>query len=134
MCSKFDYNTINTQLNSLNYPSASNIQTETNYTTNQLCWISQLNKRFLNNPEMQKYLRTKHNILPTAKMQYAPYGTFMDFADPVYQDARICDLKYTPSVGYKKINNQDLFILKNQKKNESIIKSALDDFVKVDKQ
>lgn len=133
MCSKFDYSNINIQFNSLKHPSASNIQAETNYTTNQLCWISQLNKRFLNNPEMQNYLRTKHNILPTSKIFFQPYGTFMDFAEPVYQEARICDLKYTPSVGYKKINNQDLFILKNKKQNESIIKSALEDFVIIDK-
>jgi hypothetical protein len=126
MCSKFDYNNINNQYNTLNYPT-SNIQTETNYVANQTCWISQMNKRFLNNPEMQKYLHTKNNISPISKIHFQPYGTFMDFADPVYQDARICDLKYTPSAGYKKINNQDLFILKNKKENESIIKSALKD-------
>ncbi len=67
-------------------------------------------------------------------VQFQPYGTFMDFSQPVYQDARICDLRYTPSSGFKKINNQDLFILKNEKHNNAIIKSALEDFIIIDKQ
>ena len=142
MCSKFplNYNTINTSLNAFNYPMASNIASSTDYTdypTNQACWINQLNARFLNNPRMHDYIRTKrinnHYLPLTAKIPFQPYGTFMDFSQPVYQDARICDLKYTPSAGFKKINNQDLFILKNEKHNNSIIKSALEDFIVIDK-
>ena len=139
MCSKFDtdYNTINNSLNMLNYPMASNIASATDYKTNQTCWIRQMNTRFLNNPTMHDYIRTKrdnnHYFPLTAKIPFQPYGTFMDFSKPVYQDARICDLKYTPSAGFKKINNQDLFILKNEKHNNSIIKSALDDFIVIDK-
>ena len=139
MCSKFDtdYNTINNSLNMLNYPMASNIASATDYKTNQTCWIRQMNTRFLNNPAMHDYIRTKrdnnHYFPLTAKIPFQPYGTFMDFSKPVYQDARICDLKYTPSAGFKKINNQDLFILKNEKHNNSIIKSALDDFIVIDK-
>ena len=137
MCSKFDYNTINNSLNTLNYPMASNIASSTDYTTNQTCWIRQLNSRFLNNPVMHDYIRTKrtnnHYLPLTAKIPFQPYGTFMDFSKPVYQDARICDLKYTPSAGFKKINNQDLFILKNEKHNNAVIKSALNDFAFIDK-
>lgn len=110
----------------------SNIQSEseTSYIANQACWIRQLNSRFFNNQNfVQNFMRTKHNILPTAKIAYQPYGTFMDFSKPVYQDARICDLRYTPSAGFKKINNQDLFIIKNEKYNNSIIKAALGDYV-----
>ena len=109
----------------------------TDYKTNQACWIRQMNTRFLNNPAMHDYIRTKrdnnHYLPLTAKIPFQPYGTFMDFSKPVYQDARICDLKYTPSAGFKKINNQDLFILKNEKHNNAVIKSALDDFVIVNK-
>lgn len=172
MCSKFatNYNTINNSLNTLNYPMSSNIASATDYKTNQTCWIRQMNTRFLNNPAMHDYIRTKrdnnHYLPPflsgwqrhpakreqkdqklcfaavaspgvTSQLQtvqFQPYGTFMDFSKPVYQDARICDLKYTPSAGFKKINNQDLFILKNEKHNNAVIKSALDDFIFIDKQ
>lgn len=143
MCTPINYNTLYSNINNAtntpgNYLTITTSGDDTitehmNYPTNQACWIKQLNTRFLNNPEMQKYLRTKHNILPTAKIAYQPYGTFMDFSKPVYQDARICDLRYTPSAGFKKINNQDLFILKNEKHNNAVIKSALDDFIIVDK-
>lgn len=142
MCSKFttDYSKINNSLNTLNYPIASNIASATDYTdykTNQACWIRKMNTRFLNNPAMHDYIRTKRDnnlYFPlNAKIPFQPYGTFMDFSQPVYQDARICDLRYTPSTGFKKINNQDLFILKNEKHNNAIIKSALDDFIVIDK-
>ncbi len=137
MCSKFDYTNINNILNTLNYP-ASNIQVEMNYPANQACWIRQLNTRFLNNPKLKEYIQTKrdNNLYLTlnGKIPYQPYGTFMDFSQPVYQDARICDLRYTPSTGFKKINNQDLFIIKNEKHNNSVIKAALEDFIIIDKQ
>jgi hypothetical protein len=137
MCSKFDYTNINNTLNTLNYP-ASNIQVEMNYPVNQACWIRQMNKQFLNNPKLKEYIQTKrdnnHYLPLNGKIHYQPYGTFMDFSQPVYQDARICDLRYTPSTGFKKINNQDLFIIKNEKHNNSIIKAALEDFVIIDKQ
>ena len=140
MCSKFttDYNTINDSINTLNYSSASNITSTTDYKNNQKCWIRQMNTRFLNNSAMHEYIQTKraNNLFfpLNAKILYQPYGTFMDFSQPIYQDARICDLRYTPSAGFKKINNQDLFILKNKKHNNAVIKSALDDFVIVNKQ
>jgi hypothetical protein len=139
MCSKFttDYNKINNSLNTLNYPIASNIASATDYKTTQACWIRQMNTRFLNNPHMHEYIQTKRDnnlYFPlNAKIPFQPYGTFMDFSQPVYQDARICDLRYTPSTGFKKINNQDLFILKNEKHNNAIIKSTLDDFIVIDK-
>lgn len=138
MFSKFSTDYINNSLNTINYPMASNITSETNYTTNQACWLRQLNSRFLNNQSMHDYIRTKsdnnHYLPLTAKIPYQPYGTFMDFSKPVYQDARICDLRYTPSAGFKKINNQDLFIIKNEKHNNAVIKSALEDFIIIDKQ
>jgi hypothetical protein len=139
MCSKFSISgsTINAALATLNY-SPVNIQPEMTYPANQECWIHQMNKQFLNNPNMYEYIRTKrtnnHYLPLNAKIPYQPYGTFMDFSQPVYQDARICDLRYTPSAGFKKINNQDLFIIKNKKHNDSVIKSALADFVIIDKQ
>lgn len=138
MCSKFSISSsnINAAFATLNYPTA-NIQTEINYPVNQACWIRQMNKRFLNTPGIQDYIYTKrinnHYLPLNAKILFQPYGTFMDFSQPVYQDARICDLRYTPSAGFKKINNQDLFIIKNEKHNNSVIKSALEDFVIIDK-
>lgn len=142
MCTPINYNTLYSNINKAhsNYSGtltgiiSTSESAHSDYSTNQSCWIRQLNKQFLNNPEYHKYLQTKHNILPTSKIAYQPYGTFMDFSHPVYQDSRICDLRYTPSAGFKKINNQDLFILKNKKHNNAIIKSALDDFVIVSKQ
>ncbi len=129
-------------------PESSSDDTPIDKTSAHKSWLVRVTKQVLNMDDSLKFVNTKPGYYiptPSHPLFYQPYGTFMDFGQDVYLNPKYVDLKYNPDSAYPssnihnvtnssnshiesqsyKTNNLDAYLLKNELKNISLIKSSI---------
>ncbi len=89
------------------------------------------------NPAIAQYYKTQRagtykNIYPHSATYFQPFGELMRFDGESYLNPRYVNLRDTPSVGYKKINNMDLYLHKTFKRNADVMRAVFDDYKHLD--
>ena len=101
-----------------------------NYDDMQQTWISKITTTIKNNESTVKFIETKPRM--PIKQGFKPFGTFMAFDQDTYLQPKYVDLNYTPSAGFKKINNSHLYMYRTDKHNRDVIKSVMYDLLLLD--
>lgn len=96
----------------------------------QQTWMSKITGTTKNNESTAKFIGAKSKIAD--KPQFKPFGTFMSFDQDIYLQPKYVDLNYTPSAGFKKINNSHLYMYRTDKHNQDVIKSVMNDLLLLD--